>query len=439
MGIKPLNLQYINLPEVFYPRYMPIDELHNDNDRHRSGPSPAQRARLFYRDILNAFSAKYPRLMDENIGMFKVVHAFEDKIPLIETLLEQNLLVGGIIKKSSSETQSQTAQYLQSRLLENDLFMMRSNTVYAHDIPNLSERVKGRPLIIGDHGGYFSHVLPSLCRAFGKQLIGLTEHTLNGEERTLYQHANRNMPLSYFSTARLDLKERSDREIAYNIALEITRTAEELGKPIFSNQNHVTILLIGYGTMGIHAAHMLKNIGCQAELLVTDISQKKLVFAIQDGHEITKDIESVLPSADIVILATNTIRGKSPVLLPHHFRLLKKDACLTSMTSFDDEAAHEDLVKNKIIRLIGFEGDNGVYVGPEQNTFFLMQNGRPANVGLKDGGAAESIYLVEAAGLAGAFVVAQKGILKETGTNTLSDEDAEIIASLWMKHFYQPA
>lgn len=396
------------------------------------------KARLFYRDILGAFENKYPRLLEEKSGMLKVVHAFDDKIPLIEALLERDLLVGVILKRSSSEVQSDTAKYLQALLREHDLLLTRSDVTYANSVPIISARAKQRRFIIGDHGGYFSHTLPLLTQSFGPQLAGITEHTLNGEERTLHQFNNLALPVSYFSTARVDLKERSDREIASNIALEIVSTAEGLGKSLFSRTGHVTILLVGYGTMGLYAARMLKEIGCRAELLVTDISRKKMVFALQDGHDITESLEAALPRADMVILATNTIKGKKPVLSPYHFTLLKKDACITSMTSLDDEAEHEKLILDNIIRLIGFENGNGVYRGPAGNRFYLMQNGRPANVGLPDGGAGDSIYLVEAAGLAGAFVVAQGGHAQNAPANMLSNEDAEMIADIWLKHFYQP-
>lgn len=415
-----------------------MDELHNDNNGHRQGASPAQRARLFYHDIIRAFSQKYPRLTEEKIGMLKVLHAFEDKIPLIEALLDHDLLVGVTLKKSSSETQGKIAEYLETRLKEHDLLLLRSDTVYANAVPRVSEKVGVRPFIIGDHGGYFSHSLPSLTRTFGDQIVGITEHTLNGEERTLHQYRDKALPISYFSTARVDLKERSDREIAYNIALEVVRTAEYLGKSLFSGRANATVLMIGYGVMGLHAAKFLKDVGCRADVIVTDVSAKKLMFAVQDGYDISKDMESILPAADIIILATNVIRGKTPVLLPHHFALLKKDACITSMTSFDDEAAHDDLIRDRVIKLVGFEGDNGVYLGPDYNRFFLMQNGRPANVGLSDGGAGDSIYLVEAAGLAGAFVVAQHGGNLKGQNAALSAEDAEIISTLWMKHFYEP-
>lgn len=398
------------------------------------------KARLFYKDLLNALANKYPRLIEENIGMLKVIHVFDDKIPLVDVLLDQNLLVGMVLKKSSSEIQSGTAKELEDRLNAHDLLLKRSQVLYADSAPAISARAKGRKFIIGDHGGYFAHTLSSLTKTFGEQLVGITEHTLNGEERVLHQFRDMNLPVSYFSTARIDLKDRSDRDIANNIVLEIVRTAEYLGKSLFSSKQDNTILLVGYGTMGLHAARMLKDMGCQAELVISDTSLKKVVFAVQDGYEAVNDIESVLPRADIIILATNTIKGKKPVLSAAHFAIMKKSVCISSMTSFEDEVNHEHLIRENIITLTGFEDGTGVYRGPTGKRFFLTQNGRPANVGLSDGGAGDSIYLVEAAGLAGAFAVAQRGQgrkpLQSNMADTLSDEDAEIISGLWLKHFH---
>lgn len=392
-----------------------------------------QRAASFYEDVITVFGARYPRLLENRIGMIKVLHAFDDKLPLVDILLKRDLLSGVVLKKSSSEAQGGVVQFLESRLAEHDILMARSDTLYANAVPSLSPRMQGRGFIIGDHGGYYAHALPSLTSVFGAQLAGITEHTLNGEERVLRQFGN-TVPVNYFSTARVDLKSRSDRDIAYAIANEIMSTADRLGQSL-SNEN-ATVLLVGYGTMGCFAAQKLKQIGCKAELVVTDISDKKLAFAVQDDHLIARDMDEVLTRANMVVLATDVIKGKTPVLGPRHFAMLKDGACIASMTSLDDEAGQDNLAERGIINRIGAEGPDGVYRGPAGKTFFLMRDGRPANVGLMNGGAGDSIYMVEAAGLAGAFVVAQNGSAQ--APRTLSDEDGDIIAGLWLKHFYNP-
>ena len=400
-------------------------------------PDTYDTPKAFYRAVLDVFGARYPHLFESDARLFKVLHAFEDKIPLVDALLERDLLAGVVLKKSSSETQTDVAYYLEERLREHDLLMDRSETTYGQSIPSLSRRAGEHPLIIGDHGGYYAHILPSLVQAFGPRALGITEHTLNGEERVLHQFQGASLPFGYFSTAKLDLKERSDREIAQAIAREIVRYGQDLGKDLLSRTTPPVILLDGYGQMGMFAAQELKSLGFNGELIVTDISLKKCAFAVQDGHVISHVLEDILPRADIVILATNIIRGKPAALMPAHFSLLKKGAAITSFTSLDDEADQNNLIRDGHIRLTGFEGPHGVYKGPTDEPFYLMQNGRPANVGLPDGGAGNSICLVEAAGLAGAFVVAQQAAEKSRlHPPALSDEDADILAGLWLQHFH---
>ena len=167
-------------------------------------------------------------------------------------------------------------------------------------------------------------------------------------------------------------------------------------------------MLIGYGFMGMSAARHLKALGCQAQLIVTDVNAKKTAFAVQDGYEVVVDMESMLPFCDVIVLATNTIIGTKPVFEPRHFGLLKDGVCITSMTSFDDEARQVDRMNDGTIKPIGHEGCARVYQGPTGKRFTLLLDGRPTNVGLVDGGADESIHMVEAAGVAGAFVIADQ-------------------------------
>lgn len=390
----------------------------------------------FYGAVLDDLTDRYPAFVDKKVGMVKILHAFQDKLPMIEALTDRNMLAGVILKKSSSEIQQDTAQEIEKRLREQDLLMTRSDTIYANAVPRLSARVKDKPIIIGDHGGYYSHAISKLKQDFGSQLLGITEHTLNGERRLAPAFAASKFNIPYLSTARLDLKERSDRTIAYSIADEIVKTMDGLGRSLLSANQDLTILMIGYGVMGLHTAEKLRSLGCQSEFFVIDIQAKKLAFAVQDGHQITRDLENVLPQADIVILATDVIKGAKPVLEAHHFDMLKEGACITSMTSMDDEVDRDGLEIQGVLSRVGFEGREAVYSGPNGNRFYLMQDGRPANVGLKDGGVGDDIYMVEAAGLAGAFVVAGMASKSKRRSLFLPDQDAQIISDRWLQYFH---
>jgi adenosylhomocysteinase len=397
-------------------------------------------AKRFYQDVVRAFSDRFPVIRERNIGFFKVIHCFDDKLPMLEVLLEEGLLLGAILKKSSSEAQIGIAQQIESLLEKHDLLMSRSDTTYANAVPKISGKVGNRPFIVGDHGGYYAHALHQLRRRFNSQMIGITEHTLNGEERVLRQFDRLNLGFRYFSTARSDLKERSDRDIAHAIAQEIVATTASLGRSILNESAPIRILLIGYGVMGQHIGKRLSQLGNKGEVLISDISPKKIIFAVQDGHQVTRNIEDVLPSVDIVILATSAIRGKKPALEPKHFSMLKDEALITSVTSLDDEANHNELIDIGIIHRVGFERDTGVYKGPTGKIIYLANDGKPANVGLQDGGAKEGIYLVEAAGIVGGFMQAQANVeqtrRKKNLPLVLDDEIADAISSIWLKNFH---
>jgi S-adenosylhomocysteine hydrolase len=401
------------------------------------GGTAKERAKSFYRDLIDTFTYGYPALRENQVKLVKVLHAFEDKVPLVEVLLEKDLLCGVLLKKSSSELQPSIVRTLEELLRENNLLITRSKTTYASSIPDLADRSKGHAVIIGDHGGYFSHMIPAITAAFGDKLIGMTEHTLNGEEKIHHHKDIAQFHLPYLSTARIDLKERSDRDIAASIMHEIIRASEWLGKPIFSKNGAPIILLAGYGMMGFHAAQTLKQIGCPAELVITDISYKKRAFAVQDGFAIAHNLESVLPHADIVMLATNVIKGEPPALTPYHFSLLKEGACITSMTSMDDEAAQDEMIAQGFITPKGKEGLHGIYKGPTGKDFMLFLNGRPANAEMPDGGTGAAIYMVQAAGLAGDFLLADHVLKKKTSPlpAQLPDDIAEEISRLWLRHF----
>ncbi len=398
--------------------------------------SETQKARHFYHEVLDTFGEQYPRLFEDDIGMVKVLHAFEDKVPLVDVLLERGLLVGGILKRSSSQAQAEIASGIAAKLEENDLLMQRSDTTYANALPKLSKRTQNRPFILGDHGGYYGHVIPFLADAFGEQLVGVTEHTLNGEEKISRSFRMSSKPISYFSTARDELKERSDRDIAQAIAQEIVSSSEEIGKSFTSSNQVLTVLMVGYGRMGFFAAQKMKDDGVTAEVLVTDKSHKKLAFAAQDDFLISEELDNVIPRADIIILATNVIQGMEPVLTPYHFSIMKPGVLLTSMTSLDDEVRQEQLLEQGILNAVNLSEEIPLYSGPVSNPIHLMLNGSPANTSLPNGGAGNSIYMVEAAGLAGAFVVAQnQGRLNGSKPAVLSENDAETISRLWLKHF----
>lgn len=388
----------------------------------------------FYDELLRHLITRYPILRDRGTRLFKVLHAFDDKVPLIQSLIQHDLLAGVVLKNSSSQCQSLVVSDIQAMMRGAEIPLNHAVSTYNRGDLETYNYKEDTPIIIGDHGGYFASNITTLSKRMGRQLMGMTEHTLNGEMRLFQQALLGARKLPYISTARLDLKDRSDREIAHAIADEMSSLAYNSGGHDLYNANtNATILLIGYGNMGMYTAQKLKEQNLQARLWVHDIQSKKLAFAMQDGFlNVCYDFEDVLDQADIIVLATNTIRGDVPVLSPHHFGIMKKDVCITSMTSLDDEINMPHLLRNGVLERIGNEGEAGVYRTAQSGRVKLLLDGKPTNVRLKNGGAQAGICMVEAAGLVGAFKIAEHGF-----SAGLSDEDSELICSLWLKYFHR--
>ena len=144
--------------------------------------------------------------------------------------------------------------------------------------------------IITNHGAY---ELPTEEYCVQHNVIGMTEHTLNGERR--FEGNRKNSNIAFKSAAQIDLKKRSDRDISYSIAKEIIQNNKQIGKSITSHNSNEVILLIGYGTMGHFIAQELQRLHCTAEIIIDDIRDKQKVFALQDGFTISKNLDDILP------------------------------------------------------------------------------------------------------------------------------------------------
>ncbi|MEM9470141.1 MAG: NAD(P)-dependent oxidoreductase, partial [Pseudomonadota bacterium] len=386
----------------------------------------------FYSNVLDRLDQQFPELRENNTAMLKVLHAFSDKPPLVQALIDREILRGVILKKSSSEMQSPVADQIRGMLNEADVLFGRSMTTYGHSIELIRRNLGRGSVLIGDHGGYFSPILPKLSGSLGEQLVGVTEHTLNGEERFLLSNFHR---IPYLSTARYDLKERSDREICTAIAKEVIRACLNSGKDLCSSNSNDVILLIGYGMMGLNTANQLKALGCKAEIVISDVREKRMVYAVQDGFPIIRDIREFLPAVDIVLLATNMIKGRNPVLTPEDFDLMKPGALISSMTSMDDEIDFTTLKARKVLSKVGNEQDSVVYRTQNGNDIHFMLDGRPANAALADGGSSVNMTLVEAAGIAGAYVLAHCHYQGKPAPKQLPDEISEMICQEWLNIF----
>lgn len=384
-----------------------------------------QTATRYYHELIDSLSDRFPRFIEESVKLAFVAHAFEDKLPLIDTLAKRQLLASITLKKSSSQAQPKISKAIAQIANESNVPCTLSSTTYAKKLNIVPYKGK---IHIANHGGY------SLTSSVPSNVIGMTEHTLNGEKR-LEQIFRTHNAIPYKSTACIDLKERSDRETAYSIANQIIRDNQKIGKSMASHNSNEVMLLIGYGTMGRHIAQKLQQLNCQAKIIIDDISNKKKVFAIQDGFIVSKNLNKILPEATSISLSTDRIEGDEPVFTPEQFALLREDVSIFSTTSADDELQQNQFIKLGIIVKQAVDGNHGIYIGPTGKRFFLMNDGKPANVFMPDGGVKEAMMLVEGAGLAGAFELTQN---PKNNSATLSEEAKELVASPWLRHYTQP-
>lgn len=354
-----------------------------------------QSIKTFYSDILDHFSKTYPALLSDKVSWIKVLHAFNDKLPLVEALSERNLITALILKQGSEKFHPDIARQLRERVplvLTPASILMPDNAV------------QKTSFVLGDHGGTFAKSLPYLSIHFGPHLLGITEHTRNGEERIQSVMDECNLNVNFLSSARSPLKAESDKVIASSIIDQI-----------LENSNSIkNIHIVGYGTMGAFAVERLKEIRPDIAVTIVEANPEKVELAKQNGFNVEDRIGTSIENADVVLLATNKVNGKGSVLNPQDIFKLKTTAIVTSMTSINDEI-------DKIgLRLL------------KNRNITIMNGGTPANTVLPDGGADMSICKVEAQGIVSAFAIAESGAKNQTIAK-LPDADLKAISDIYYR------
>lgn len=361
-----------------------------------------QSIKAFYSDILDHFSKTYPALLSDKVSWIKVLHAFNDKLPLVEALSERNLITALILKQGSEKFHPDIARQLRERVplvLTPASILMPDNAVHA-----LSNAVQKTSFVLGDHGGNFAKSLLYLSIHFGPRLLGIIEHTRNGEERIQSVMDECNLNVNFLSSARSPLKADSDKVIASSIIDQI-----------LENSNSIkNIHIVGYGTMGAFAVERLKEIRPDIAVTIVEANPEKVELAKQNGFNVEDRIGTSIENADVVLLATNKVNGQGSVLNPQDIFKLKTTAIVTSMTSINDEI-------DKIgLRLL------------KNRNITIMNGGTPANTVLPDGGADMSICKVEAQGIVSAFAIAESGAKNQTIAK-LPDADLKAISDIYYR------
>ncbi|MEM7618394.1 MAG: NAD(P)-dependent oxidoreductase, partial [Pseudomonadota bacterium] len=328
-------------------------------------------AEAFYKEVIETFERKYPTLDNNGFSLIKVLHAFSDKVPLVRALTNKGLLAGLTLKRSSSTFQPSIVAQIYSEIRNIDIVISPTRDFYR------VQKIAQQPVVIGDHGGYFASTIPELLKSDSARLLGITEHTVNGENRIEESISANGLKIPFLSSARSEVKNHSDTKIALNIVQEIVSRPE-----VNINKK---VCIVGYGTMGRAAAIELTQKGFDVH--VFDTNSDRNLIAEADDVAVSKDLQSALSSSDIIILATDTIKGHGLVLDIEEYSVIKDGAVLTSMTSIDDEI---DMAQFK---------EYGQHIN-------LLYKGCAPNNKLTNGGADDSIYFIEAIGIASAFEIA---------------------------------
>ncbi len=204
------------------------------------------------------------------------------------------------------------------------------------------EQWKNHQFIILDHGGYFAPRINDVLKNYSNKIIGVVEHTWNGEVRYQEQLESRSpFPFPVLSVAHSTLKGLESEAVADSIVDALSGkvfTGAGISQPIKTLNR---ILIIGYGHIGKSVAVALKaRLGERAMeiIAICDLSDITRKEAKREFSKITKHKEKYLKEADLIITATST-----QALTQKDFSKLKSGAFIACATSSDDQITEDAL------------------------------------------------------------------------------------------------
>lgn len=188
--------------------------------------------------------------------------------------------------------------------------------------------------IILDHGGYFApslHIL--LEEPFVSRLVGIVEHTWNGElryQRFLQESSIRPFPV--FSIARSALKAREIGPVAQSFIIALMAIIYG-GAGLNQELNRLTCIgIVGFGYLGKEIACLLRSVLYKnVTIKICDCAPEACHEAKKLGFFVSQELGEVIDSADLIITATSDI-----ALTREHIHLMKDNVCLACVTSHDD-------------------------------------------------------------------------------------------------------
>jgi adenosylhomocysteinase len=279
-------------------------------------------------------------------------------------------------------------------------------------------RYPGESLILLDVGGYFAPIIASLNTNFSGRIVGVVEDTENGFQKYARQPI---LSCPVFSVARSPLKIPEDYLVGQSIVFSIEALLREQGDVLQGR----SVCVIGYGKVGASVAGLLHNRA--AQVTIFDSNPIKRTEALAHGFHVTKDKESSIRGAGVVICATGNLS-----LQESDFGSIAPGAYVASVTSSDDELDISGL------RMTYRRQYVSEYIDRFRNAnhyFYLMNHGNAVNF-IHGASVGPFIYLVQAEIIAAISAISAGA---PPGLNEVGDSARAKIAECWLEEFSEGA
>ena len=249
---------------------------------------------LYYNEVIRAMRPP------KGIGIILVAHSYETVFALAASVSRLGNLRGVILKNSTSERFPAVGNELTKAGIP-VLELTKSEMVQRMDkvAEQINQAVPSEePFVLMDHGGYFAFE-PDLFQRFpSSRLIGVAEHTLNGEER--YKSLNlTDRPI--ISIGQSIIKLPSDEAAADAIILASDGYLQAGGINLNSKMHRVGI--IGYGRLGGRIGRQLSSKDIQ-RVLVNDKDVSKITGMRDHSYA---DKELLCQKCNVIFCATGSI------------------------------------------------------------------------------------------------------------------------------------
>lgn len=230
-----------------------------------------------------------------------------------------------------------------------------------------------KPLnMILDDGGDLTNMVLDEYPELGKDIKGLSEETTTGVHRLYERMRKGTLPMPAINVNDSVTKSKFDNKYGCReSSVDAIRRATDVmiaGK---------RVVVCGYGDVGKGTAASFRGAG--AIVTVTEIDPICALQAAMDGYEV-KQLENVLPKADIVITAT----GNKDIVTGKHFEAMKDKTIVCNIGHFDNEIDVAWLKQN--------HGNTKVEIKPQVDKYtlngkdiILLAEGRLVNLGCATG------------------------------------------------------